>query len=179
MKISLKKIILSSILLVTTSLIQSQVSQADTTSEVAAIRITNLRAQPGRYLHVFYVSARPAGIDTPGAELKVRAILKPLDRIAIPPTGTIDLAATSVPKSGFMSFNYLVLAITGPQPSRLFMRNTDNSVITDPRASQAEIEAKPASDFASERMGYIDALRLRRLPTSGQTILLDASQDLH
>lgn len=153
-------------------------ARAEPGSSVNPIRITSLAPMAGKYLHVFYVSGREAAIGTPGEDLKVRAVLKPLARIEIPASGVVDLPRAQVPRARFLSFNYLVIAISGASPETLFLRNADRSEVIDPRAAPAEMERKSEADFQAERKGFVSVLKLARLPKANGAILLDAAKDL-
>jgi hypothetical protein len=137
-------------------------------TQVDAIRLTGLRPLIGKFLHVFYVSAREAAVGVEGQELKVRAILQGPVRIEVPTSGEVELPATRVPRRSFMTFNYLLVAVTGPEPKQLFLKNSDASPIDDPRVKDAsELAAKPERDFQAENKYFVSAIRIGQLKPQG------------
>jgi hypothetical protein len=118
-----------------------------------------------------------------GQELKIHAILKRAGRFEIPSNGVVELPAARVPsvvKDGFsMPFNNLLLAVTDREPNPLFFHNPDGDTMIDPLASEAELKAKPASEFKYEKIAFVSALKLRKLlPAGGSAIQLDAPKAL-
>ncbi|MGK5082882.1 hypothetical protein WDW37_06225 [Bdellovibrionota bacterium FG-1] len=144
---------------------------------VHAIKIENL--PPGKFLHAFYVAGHETFMPLVGSVLEIAYILKAVDHIQIPDSGIVTLDETKVPKVKYSnkSFSYLVLAITGPLPSQLFFKNIDdNHLVIDPRATPEDLKKKPKMEFSSEKIGFIDAFKLKsKLPPGGSTIVIDAS----
>jgi hypothetical protein len=147
--------------------------RADTAVTVEALHIINLKPVAGKFLNVFYVSAREAAMGISGQQLQVHAILAGPSRVQIPESGIVDLQAMRVPRNGFKTFNYLYLAITGAQPDPLFLRNTDGTDVDDPRALPQELKRKPAPAFQAAHTGFISAKALSKLARSGQAIEID------
>jgi hypothetical protein len=147
---------------------------ADQGFTVQPIHIKKLGSFAGKFLNVFYVSARTAGLALPGSELKVRAIMGMPVRVEIPSSGEVDLPEARLSGKSNVSFNYVIFAISSADPNPLYLRNSDEVPVSDPRATEAELKAKPDSEFATDRMSYVSAIRLSKLPkTSSGSILLD------
>lgn len=147
--------------------------RADMAVTVDALHIFNLKPVAGKYLNVFYVSAREAAVGVAGQQLQVHAILAGPVRVRIPESGTVDLQAMRVPRNGFKAFNYIYLAITGAQPDPLFLRNTDGTDVADPRATLQELKRKPPPSFQAEHTGFISAKALSKLARLGPAIQID------
>ncbi len=144
------------------------------------IHIQGLEAYAGKGLHVFYVSAREPAISTPGATAKVRSVLRALPKMTIPKSGIVDIPNSDVPRDNFMSFNSLMLAVTSPDLNQLYLRNLDQTPVSDLRISSPQFQAQITErDYEYEILFRINTLQLAKLPrTTDQTILMDAKKDL-
>jgi hypothetical protein len=119
-------------------------------------------------VHVFYVSARPAAVGVEGSELKVRAVLQGPVRLEVPASGEFDLPAVRVPRRNFMTFNNLLIAVTGAEPAQLFLKNSDQSPIEDARVKNPkELESRPERDFQVESKYFISSISLGQLKVKG------------
>tara|TARA_R110000868_G_scaffold90968_6_gene252139 strand:- start:8649 stop:9131 length:483 start_codon:yes stop_codon:yes gene_type:complete len=94
--------------------------------EVDGFNVTGLSAFKGKQLSVYYVSARPATLETPGQIAKVRKILKGPLTYTIDSNGIAKIDSTSVPRDGWTTFNHLIFVVHAQ--SKHSLQNVDGSM---------------------------------------------------
>ncbi|MBH48456.1 MAG: hypothetical protein CME71_09845 [Halobacteriovorax sp.] len=114
--------------------------------EVDSFRVTGLSAFKGKRLSVYYVSARPATLETPGQIAKVRKILKGPLTYSIDANGVAQVDSVSVPRDGWTTFNHLIFVVHAQTKHSL--QNVDGSL---PEVLDTDNEVP----FKSEHAGFL------------------------
>lgn len=104
----------------------AETAKANSTVDARAIVVKGLEGFKGKRLSVYYVSARPATLETPGQIARVRKILKGPLAFVINDRGEVQIPATSVQRDGWTNFNHLIFVIHAQ--SKHALRNVDGTV---------------------------------------------------
>lgn len=104
----------------------SSVAQARSSIVARSFSVVGLEAFKGKRLSVFYVSARPATLETPGQIARVRKVMKGPLTFVINHNGEVDIPETEVPRDGWANFNHLIFVIHA-QPKHA-LQNVDGSM---------------------------------------------------
>ncbi len=115
----MKKILILALMLV------SSHAWADVNTDVKAFNVTGLDMFVGKRVSVYYVSARPATLQTPGQIAKVRKILKGPLTYTISSDGTVAVPEAFVPRDGWTTFNHVIFVIHAQAKHAL--RNVDGT----------------------------------------------------
>lgn len=121
----------------------AQMVFANITTPVRSFEVLGLNAYKGKNLSVYYVSARPATLETNGQIAKVRKILKGPLTFKIASDGTVKIPATDVPREGWSTFNHLIFVIHAQKS--YFLRNVDGTI---PEVLDKENEVMQKSEHA-------------------------------
>lgn len=79
----------------------------------------------GKRISVYYVSARPATLETPGQIAKVRKVLKGPLTFTIGRNGEVSIPEAEVPRDGWTTFNHIIFVVHGQAKHSL--RNVDGT----------------------------------------------------
>lgn len=131
--------------------------------QVPGLHLEGLQAYAGRPLVAFYVSAREATLGVSGQSLFYRDVRTAPLETKIDPSGQAEIPATVVPKGHFKVFNYVVLAVARQSAGQYYLRNTDGTFPTDPRATEAELAKAPETDVRYDRVGFVSTQLLNQL----------------
>ena len=88
--------------------------------------VRGLEAFKGKRLSLYYVSARPATLETPGQIAKVRKIMKGPLTYQINYQGEVNVDAVEVPRDGWTNFNHIIFVVHGQAKHSL--QNVDGSI---------------------------------------------------
>ena len=94
--------------------------------DARGIVVKGLEGFKGKRLSVYYVSARPATLETPGQIARVRKILKGPLVFVINDRGEVQIPATAVQRDGWTNFNHLIFVIHAQ--SKHALRNVDGTI---------------------------------------------------
>jgi hypothetical protein len=126
--------------------------------DVDAFRVEGLEGFKGRRLSVFYVSARPATLATPGQIAKVRKILKGPFTHVVTADGHVELPAVQVPRDGWTNFSHVIFVVH--TQARYALQNVDQTI---PEAVDTENAVPFKTEFADFLYRKsIDANELKR-----------------
>lgn len=104
----------------------AQVAKANSTVDARAMVIKGLEGFKGKRLSIYYVSARPATLETPGQIARVRKILKGPLVFKINDQGEVQVPAAAVLRDGWTNFNHLIFVIHAQ--SKHALRNVDGTI---------------------------------------------------
>lgn len=107
-------------------LLVSSVAQARSMITARSFTVVGLEGFKGKRLSVFYVSARPATLETPGQIAKVRKVMKGPLTFTINHNGEVEVPQVDVPRDGWANFNHLIFVIHA-QPKHS-LQNVDGSM---------------------------------------------------
>lgn len=98
---------------------------ASSATQVDAFQVHGLDMFKGKRISVYYVSARPATLETPGQIAKVRKVMKGPLTFTISQNGTVNVPEVQVPRDGWTNFNHVIFVIHGQAKHAL--RNVDGT----------------------------------------------------
>tara|TARA_R110002049_G_scaffold233316_3_gene406656 strand:+ start:157 stop:642 length:486 start_codon:yes stop_codon:yes gene_type:complete len=98
---------------------------AGVNTDVAGFNVSGLDMFVGKHVSVYYVSARPATLQTPGQIAKVRKVLKGPLSFKINSNGMISVPDVSVPRDGWTNFNHVIFVVHAQAKHAL--RNVDGT----------------------------------------------------
>lgn len=98
-------------------------ASAETT--VDSFQVVGLEMFKGKRISVYYVSARPATLETPGQIAKVRKVMKGPLTFTISNGGSVRFPEVQVPRDGWTNFNHVIFVIHGQAKHAL--RNVDGT----------------------------------------------------
>jgi len=98
---------------------------ADSATVVDGFQVNGLDMFKGKRISVYYVSARPATLETPGQIAKVRKVMKGPLTFSISQNGSVSIPEDLVPRDGWTNFNHVIFVIHGQAKHAL--RNVDGT----------------------------------------------------
>lgn len=98
---------------------------ANSATVVDGFQVHGLDMFKAKRISVYYVSARPATLETPGQIAKVRKVMKGPLTFTISNNGSVSIPEVMVPRDGWTNFNHVIFVIHGQAKHAL--RNVDGT----------------------------------------------------
>ena len=128
----------------------SLLAHADSPSiSLSQLELKNVSQKQDRAVSVFYAVGTPAKVATKGAKPFIRIIKAAPVRAEIRSDGSATIPATTVPASGFQTFNYVVFVVHPANQSDVHICNIDGSSPTTEEAKSDLCDADYLSSTAT------------------------------
>jgi hypothetical protein len=138
-------------------------SPAPRLTQIGEIRVKGMREYSGKYLHVFYASARQAALGVVGQELKIRQIKHGPVSVLIDARGEAMVPAVVLTRSGFYSTNNVIFAVSASPDLPTFLKNSDGTCPLNARGEEVDCSRLREAELCPEKLKFADLLKLDEL----------------